>query len=101
MLRLYAPRQGTLLTRALSRDRSKWVPGRTVKTCVFEWFRVPKMTAGLYARRGVEMAYERRGPVIRGYLCVVGRMALRARYQTINLTFMLTVRGNIMKFTND
>ena len=37
----YAPtlcsyRQGTLLTRALSRPRSKWVTGRTVKACVFE-----------------------------------------------------------------
>ena len=29
-----APRQGTLLTRALSRPRCKWVPGRTVKASV-------------------------------------------------------------------
>ena len=36
ILRRCAPRQGTLLTRALSRPRSKWVPGRTVKACVFE-----------------------------------------------------------------
>ena len=39
MLRRCAPRQGTFLTRALSRPRSKWVPGRTVKgSCVW---RVP------------------------------------------------------------
>ena len=31
-----APRQGTLLTRALSRLRSKWVPDRIVKVCLFE-----------------------------------------------------------------
>ena len=36
MLRRRAPRQGTLLTHALSRPRSKWVPGRTVKACEFE-----------------------------------------------------------------
>ena len=36
MLRRCAPRQGTLLTHALSQSRSKWVPGRTVKACVFE-----------------------------------------------------------------
>ena len=36
MLLHFAPRQGTLLTRALSWARSKWVPGRTVKACVFE-----------------------------------------------------------------
>ena len=36
MFRRCAPRQDTLLTRALSRPRSKWVPGRTVKACVFE-----------------------------------------------------------------
>ena len=34
MLRRCAPRQGTLPTRALSRPRSKWVPGRAVKACV-------------------------------------------------------------------
>ena len=58
MLRHCAPRQGTLLTHALSQPRSKWVPGRTVKACVFEWICVPKMAAGLYAPRGIEMAYE-------------------------------------------
>ena len=42
------------------------VPGRTVKACVFEQFRAPKMAAGLYAPRGVEMAYEGTGPVTRG-----------------------------------
>ena len=36
MLRRCAPRQGTLLTRALSQPRSKWVPGRTVKACEYE-----------------------------------------------------------------
>ena len=61
------------------------VPSRTAKTCVFEQFRTPKMAAGLYAPRGVETAYERTGPVTRGKLCKVGRMALRARYQIINL----------------
>ena len=43
------------------------------------------MAAGLYAPRGIEMAYERTGPVTRGKLCEVGRLALRARYQTRNL----------------
>ena len=55
LLRRCAPRQGTLLTCAFSRPRSKWVPGRTVKACVFEQFRAPKVAAGLYAPRGVEM----------------------------------------------
>ena len=36
MLRRCTPRQGTLLTCTLLRPRSKWVPGRTVKACVFE-----------------------------------------------------------------
>ena len=36
MLRRCAPRQGTLPTRALSRPRSKWALGGTVKACVFE-----------------------------------------------------------------
>ena len=36
MLRRCAPTQGTLLTCALSRSRSKWVPGRAVKACVFK-----------------------------------------------------------------
>ena len=36
MFQRCVPRQGTLLTRALSRPRSKWVPSRTVKACVFE-----------------------------------------------------------------
>ena len=50
MLRRCAPRQGTLLTRALSRLRSKWAPhGRTVKACVLEQFRAPKIGVGLYA----------------------------------------------------
>ena len=43
------------------------------------------MAAGLYAPGGVEMAYERTGPVTREYLCEVLRLALRARYQTVNL----------------
>ena len=34
ILRCCAPRQDTLPTRALSRPRSKWVRGRTVKACV-------------------------------------------------------------------
>ena len=38
------------------------------------------MAAGLYAPRGVGMAYERAGPRI----YEVGRVALRARYHTIN-----------------
>ena len=33
---LCVPRQGTLPTHALSRPRSKWVPGTTVKACVVE-----------------------------------------------------------------
>ena len=39
-----APRQGTLLTRALSSPRSRWIglPGRTVKACVFELSFVPR-----------------------------------------------------------
>ena len=43
--------------------------------------------------RGVEVAYERRGPMTRGQLCEVGRMALFALYQTLNLhlTFTFTV----------
>ena len=59
-IRRCAPRQGTLLTRALSGPRSNWIPGRTAKACVFQWFRAPKMAAVLYAHapRGVEMACE-------------------------------------------
>ena len=36
VLQRRAPRQGTLPTRALSRPRSNWIPGRTVKACVFQ-----------------------------------------------------------------
>ena len=41
---------------------SGYLHSRTVKACVFEYFRAPKMAAGLYAPRRVEMAYERTGP---------------------------------------
>ena len=56
MLRRCAPRQGTSLTRALSRPRSKWVPCNIVKACVFEYVRAPKMAqqAELSQRRDVE-----------------------------------------------
>ena len=43
------------------------------------------MAAGLYVPQGVEMAYERTGPVTGGKLCEFGWMALRTRCQTIIL----------------
>ena len=58
MLRRCAPRQGTWCTRALSQSRSKWVPGRTVKACVFQQYCSPGMAAVPYALPlEVEMAF--------------------------------------------
>ena len=45
-------------TCTLSTQEYKWVPGRTVKACVFEQFCAPEMATALYDPRGVEMAYE-------------------------------------------
>ena len=82
-------RQGTLLTRALSRPRSKWVPSRTVKACVRivnslrrngSWAVCsPGSWDGLWTNRSCDL----------GIMYKVGRMALRARYQTINLHLYL------------
>ena len=47
------------------------------------------MAAAPYAPRGVEMAYERAGPMTKGKLCEAGGVELRARYQTINLHLYL------------
>ena len=89
MLRPCVPRQGTFPTRALFPSRSKWVPDRTVKACAFEQFCAPEMAAGLYALRGVEMAYWINRSRDQGILCKVGWVALRARYETINLHLYL------------
>ena len=58
------------------------------------------MAAGLYAAREAEMAYEQTGPPTRGllYTYQVGRMALRARYQTKPAPFPLYMRK--CAFTN-
>ena len=46
---------------------------------MLESFRAPKVAGSMHAPRGEKTPYEQTGPATGGYLCEVGRMALRAR----------------------
>ena len=57
--------QGTSPVGALSRPRSKRVPGWILIVCVFEIISSAVIAAELYAPQGVEVVLERTGPISR------------------------------------